>query len=373
METNQIYSLVNQIAKETMGTNTIEATDTSSLVALGNLVLSSTTNTENFMNTLVQRIGRTIISYRKYTSKLRGLVKDDMQWGAIVQKIKVAMPEMIEDKAYDLQDGQSVDMYIVQKPKAKQKFFAIRTPYAMFITMQEWQLKEAFTSASTMGSFVSAVFGEVQNALELGIENLGRLTMANYMALTGATQRIHLLTNYNDINGTALTAEQAKLSEPFLRYAIGQMNLYSNRLENMSTLYNTEGETRHTPKSMQTFAILDEIEMLMQTQVQYAAFHDNYVKREANISVPYWQAAKSPYNINLKVQDSENPGTAKTVAIDNIIGFLFDRDALGTYRQEESVLTTPINARGRYANTFWHEKQLWFNDLSENGIIFCLD
>ena len=30
METNQIYSLVNQIAKETMGTNTIEAVDTSS-------------------------------------------------------------------------------------------------------------------------------------------------------------------------------------------------------------------------------------------------------------------------------------------------------------------------------------------------------
>lgn len=373
MDTNQIYSLVNQIAKESMGTNAIEATDTSTLVALGNLVLSSTTNTENFMNTLVQRIGRTIVSYRKYTSKLRGLVKDDMQFGAIVQKIKVSMPEVVEDKSYDLTDGASVDMYVVSKPKAKQKFFAIRTPYSCYITMQEWQLKEAFTSAATMGSFVSAVFGEVQNALEMAIENLGRLTMANYMALTGASQRIHLLTNYNAINGSKLTAEQAKLSEPFLRYAIGQMNLYSNRLENMSTLYNTEGETRHTPKSMQTFAILDEIEMLMQTQVQYAAFHDNYVKREANISVPYWQALQSPYDINLKVQDSENAGTPKAVEVKNIIGFLFDRDALGTYRQEESVLTTPMNARGRYANTFWHEKQLWFNDLSENGIIFCLD
>lgn len=372
METNQIYSLVNKIAKETIGSDAIDATDTSSLVALGNLVLSSSANTENFMNALVQRIGRTIISYRKYTSKLRGLVKDDMEWGAIVQKIKVSMPEMIEDKSYDLEDGKSVDMYVVQKPKAKQKFFAIRTPYSMFITMQEWQLKEAFTSASTMGSFISAIFGEVQNALELGIENLGRLTMANYMALTGDSQRIHLLSDYNEIMGTTLNADQAKMNEAFLRYAIGQMNLYSNRLENMSVLYNTEGEVRHTPKSAQVFAILDEIEMLMQTQVQYAAFHDQYVKREANISVPYWQGASNPYGIELTVQDSEKSST-KGVSMNNIIGFLFDRDALGTYRQEESVLTTPVNARGRYANTFWHEKQLWFNDLSENGIIFCLD
>lgn len=374
METNQIYALVNSIAKQTIGTEAITVTDTSTLVALGTKILSSTVYVENFFNTLIQRIGRTIISYRKYDSKLRGLVKDDMEWGAIVQKIKVDMPEFIEDKSYDLTDGASVDMYIVQKPKVKQYFFAIRTPYSCYITLQDWQLKEAFTSASTMGSFVSAIFGEVQNKLELTVDNLGRLTMANYMALTGTAQRIHLLTQYNAINGTNLTAEQAKLSEPFLRYAIGQMNLYSNRLENMSVLYNTEGETRHTPKKLQTFAIIDEIEMLMQTQVQYAAFHDEYVKREANISVPYWQSAQSPYDINLAVKDSESEESAtKNVELKNIVAFLFDKEALGTFRQEEAVLTTPMNARGRYVNTFWHEKQLWFNDLSENGIIFLLD
>ena len=41
MDTNQIYSLVNAVAQETMGESAIAATDSASLVAMGNAVLSS--------------------------------------------------------------------------------------------------------------------------------------------------------------------------------------------------------------------------------------------------------------------------------------------------------------------------------------------
>ena len=371
MQTNQIYSIVNLVAKQTLGSQAITATDTSTLVALGDSILSSAANTENFMNTLVQRIGRTIVSYRKYDSQLKGLIFDDMQWGAIVQKVKVAMPEVTQDVSYDLVDGQSVDMYVVRKPKVKQKFFVIRTPYSCFISMQQWQLKEAFTSATAMGSFISAVFGEVKNALELSIENLGRLTMANFMALTGSSQRINLVSNYNAATGKNITAATAMFDEPFLRYAIGQMNRYKKKLRAMSTLYNKEGETRHTPDAMQKFAILDEFQTALETQVEYAAFHDSYVKMDATMEVPYWQSVESPMDINLTVDNGS--GGTDDVELKNIVGFLFDRDALGTYRHEEEVLTTPVNARGRYVNTFWHENQMWFNDLSENGIVFTLN
>ena len=52
---------------------------------------------------------------------------------------------------------------------------------------------------------------------------------------------------------------------------------------------------------------------------------------------------------------------------------MFDHDAMGTFREEETVLTTPVNARAAYYNTFWHERPLWFNDMGENGIVFFLD
>ena len=371
MDTNQIYELVNTIAEQTLGQSNIKATDTSTLVALGTQILNSTGNAENFMNTLVQRIGRTIISYRKYTNSLKGIVYNDIEWGAVVQKIKVQMPKMVADDAYDLQDGVSIDMYKVQKPKAKQKFFVNRTPYSTYISIQEFQLKEAFTNASAMGSFISAIFGEVQNSLELSIENLGRLTIANFIALTGTAQRVNLVTEYNAATGETITADKALYDNSFLRFAIGRMNRMKKKMTAMSTLYNKEGETRHTPLADQRFAILDDFQTACETQVQYAAFNAEYVKLESNIMVPYWQSVDEPTSINLEVSDGA--GGSSAVVMENIVGFLFDREALGTYRKEEAVLTTPMNARGRYTNTFWHEKQMWFNYLSENGIVFTLN
>ena len=109
MTTDQIYSLVNSAAEQSIGSVGVSVMDTSTLVSLGNTILSSSVNTEAFLNTLAQRIGRTILRYRDYRNKLRDMVVNDFEYGAILQKIKVVMPEAVADPAYSLTDGQSVD------------------------------------------------------------------------------------------------------------------------------------------------------------------------------------------------------------------------------------------------------------------------
>lgn len=375
MDTNQIYSIVNDVAKETMGETAIAATDTASLVAMGNAVLSSSTNTECFIDTLVQRIGRTIISYRPYKSKLGLLAVSDMTMGAILQKIKVKMPTAVEDVTTQLIDGQSVDQYIISKPKATQKLFVKRTPYTFYITIQKKWLREAFTSESAMGSFISAIYGEVENALELSQENLARLCMANFMATisTSANRVIPLVTNYNAASGrTVPTGENAMLDEAFLRYALGRMNNISKKMQTMSVLYNDGTETRHTPIADQRFVSLVDFQTALETQVQWAAFHEQYVEKQNGIEVPYWQAAQSPMNIDLVIE-GDDPEQEESTTLTNIVAFIHDRDALGTYRKEVDVATTPLNARGMYTNQFWHMNDLYFNDVTENGIIFTLN
>jgi hypothetical protein len=59
--------------------------------------------------------------------------------------------------------------------------------------------------------------------------------------------------------------------------------------------------------------------------------------------------------------------------VDDILGLVYDRDACGCYKWDEEVATTPVNAGGLYYNTFYHLQQLWFNDLSENFVIFTLN
>ena len=375
MDTNQIYSIVNAVAQETMGESALQATDTASLVAMGNSILSSSTNTECFIDTLVQRIGKTMISYRPYKSKLGLLAVSDMTMGAIMQKIKVKMPTAVEDVTTQLIDGQAIDHYIISKPKATQKLFVKRTPYTFYITIQKKWLREAFTSETAMGSFISAIYGEVENALELSQENLARLCMANFMGTISTAQNrvVNLVTLYNAASGRSVpTGEDALIDEQFLRYALGRMNNIAKKMETMSVLYNDGSETRHSPAKDQRFVSIVDFQTALETQVQWAAFNERYVEKQNGIEVPYWQAAQSPFDIDL-VLEGDDPEEEEHTTLSNIVGFIHDRDALGTYRKEVDVATTPLNARGLYTNQFWHMNDLYFNDITENGVLFTLN
>ena len=379
METNQIYELINEVNKQTIGTENLTVLNTEQLVALGDYLFNSG-SVDLWTNTLLSRIASTKISYRAYQSKLGIYAVSDITMGLIMQKIKVDMPNAVEDVTTQLQDGESVDMYIVSKPTAHQKLFAKRTPATFFRTTQRKWLRESFTSESAMGSFLAAVQGETNNKIELTQENLARLTMANFMAIISQTSSrvVDLVTEYNALTDNDVpTGEGALLDEGFCRYALGRMNKIAKYMETMSRLYNDGSVDRHSPIGSQRFVSLIDFRTALETQVQWAAFNERYVATKNGIEVPYWQSAKSPFDIKLRIHEGTEDDTDDDEDVDitlsNVVGMIHDVDAFGTYRKEMDVITTPVNARGAYYNTFWHLNDLYFNDVSENGILFTLN
>lgn len=377
IEVNQIYDLCNQIFQQMTGRTDIEAVDSASLVAMGNEV-SNLGKNDLWLNTLARRIGLTIDSYRVYRNRFSDLYRTQLEWGALVQKLTVEMPDAVADDMYKVgqMNGQALDHYIINNPKAKQKIFDKETPYSFFITMQEKMLTEAFLNAGAMSSFVNQVFGKVQNKIEVVLEDLARVALVNMMCNLSTKQEIKLVTLYNSKTGSTLNPQTALFDPAFMRFAIGMMNNIASKLETMSVLFNTDGYDRFTPKSEQRFYVLADFITQLETVVQYAAFNPQYVNKSVDIAVPYWQGVKEGDDINdiavlSKVIGKVDSKVDKT--IENVVGVLFDREAIGTFRQEEKVLTTPVNARGAYYNTFWHEKQMWFNDMSENAVIFTLN
>lgn len=370
MTTEQIYALVNEVNAEAYGANALSVVDTSSLISLGNTVLSSTTNTEAFLNTLAQRIGRTILRFREYRNKLGDMVLNDFEYGAILQKIKVRMPEAEEDESFDLSNGASVDHYKVAKPDVDQKLFVTRTPYQFHITVQRTTLKEAFLSEEAMGSFIGVVFGEVRNAIEVSLENLGRITLATAIAECDGTTRIrHLLTEYNTLVTPSLTADTALLNEGFLRYAIREMNVAIDGMQDMSVLYNDGTVESFTPREDMRVKVISKFQRALETSVEYAAFHDQFVRPDIDYTtINYWQSAQEPTDVIIT-----RPSDEAETAVTDVIALIHDRDAMGVYKIDEEVLTTPVNAAGRYYNTYYHEQQLRFIDLSENFLCFALD
>lgn len=369
MDVKQIYTIVNEASKQSMGTSAVAVQDLKGLISLGDTIISSQNNCELFLNALAQRIGKTIFSFRQYRNMFADMVLDDFKFGAILQKIKIRMPSAESDESYGLTNGTAVDHYKVNKLDVKQKLFVTETPIQWHITVQRELLKEAFLSESAMGSFIGYMFGEVQNAMELALENLGHLCLCNFAAET--THTVNLVTDYNALKGTKLTAVNAVVDEGFLRYAVGIIKQYSKNMRSMSTAFNDGSETRHTPYEDQRLRILSSFETALETQVQYGAFNERFVSLDGFTEVNYWQGEQTPGKIIVKKASAD--ASADAVTIENVVAFLHDKDALGTYKRTEDVLTTPVNAAGRYYNTYWHDKQLWFNDLSENFVMFTLN
>lgn len=377
MDTTQIYSIVNTSVSEAIGESALGPIDTKNLVSLGSVVLSSSTNTEAFLNTLAQRIGRTIFRYRMYNNKFKDLIVSDMQWGAILQKVRVEMPTAVADPMYELTDGESVDMYTVAKPKAHQKLFVTRTPYMFQITIQQQTLREAFLSPEAMGSFIALIFGEVKNAIELSLENLGRLTLSVCMSETadsGNYQRINLVTDYNTERGlegdNALTAATAIYNADFLRYSIFRINHVIDMMQDMSVLFCDGTLPTFTPKEDMRIKVLSGFQRRLETIVEYAAFHDQFTSIDGSYStVNFWQSEQTPSNIDILVRAS----MGDRVQINNIVACIYDRDACGIYQIDETVATSPMNSKGLYYNQHYHLKQGRFVDTSENCVLFTLN
>ena len=371
MTTEQIYGLVNAVNSQAFGHSSLAVTDTSTLISLGNTVLSSSTNTEAFLNTLAQKIGKTILRFREYRNKLGDMVLNDFEYGAILQKIKVHMPEAEQDESYDLIDGNTVDHYVIAKPSVDQKLFVTRTPYQYHITIQRVHLKEAFSSADAMGAFIGIIFGEIRNAIEIGLENLGRVTLATAIAEYSGAREVALVTDFNnEYNPTpALTAAEALHNEEFLRYAIMRMSTLIDNIQDASELYNDGSMITFTPREDVRMKVISEFQRRIESNVLYAAFNEKFVDLpDGYKKLNFWQAEQSPYDVNIT-----KPSDQTATNVTNVVAILYDRDAMGVYKIDEEILTSPVNAAGMYYNQYWHEKQLRFIDLSENGVIFTLN
>ena len=182
LNAQQIYSIVNEVASQAMGSGSVAVVDNAGLIALGDPVLSSDTTKNNFINALTDRIGRTIVSFRAYHSHFPDFERDSIEWGNILQKLKIGMPDAEEDQSYNLKDGTSVDQYKINKAKVNQLLFTTEAPWQTHITVHLDELEKAFIDSSAMGAFISGMFGEVQNRIELAMENLSMDCVNNYIA-----------------------------------------------------------------------------------------------------------------------------------------------------------------------------------------------
>lgn len=378
MNVKQVYKILNAVAKTALGEDEISIQSTEGIVSLGREVLNSSTTTDKFLNALVDRIGRTIVSTRSYSANVKALINDSFTFGAILQKIYVEPLPAEENSNWMQTAGTSIDQYVIKKPDVKQKLFNQVSTWEVDVTIPDNTLRSAFTDEISMATFIDAIFTAVRNSMETYMEGLANLTYSTAIAmsivdtkLNGGITAVDLLTAYNTMANTNLTAETALHSTEFIKYATRAINLVIKRMGSMSRRYNTEGYARFTPVDRMRVLMLADFETSIATYLQADTFHDEYLSIPTHQTVNYWMGNGKDIEFKDVSKISIKTPTGYTVTQENIICMIADEESIGITHDNRRDRSAR-NEKGEYTNYFFKADMGYFFDPSENLVVFTL-
>ena len=360
------------------------------------------TGRDPVLNALSQVWGRTIFAQREYNQPLASLYMPAEKYGNAIRKITLEAKPMVDDDAfkwpvaYDagqnppLGDGQSVDMYKISKNRALQLNFYGSASYAQHWTIFEREFDVAFSDAAEFVRWNSSIVTERRNDRERYEEGKARLLQLNYIASIldeGATDRvIHLLSEYNTLTGAspaldAQTVFQPGNFEAFTRWMysrirtlVGLMRESSNMFQTKITGYNI---LRHTNPENVRIALYRPFMEMIRSMVMSITYNDNLLQMPTYEAVDFWQSIETPDSINTTPVYTDSSGAVKTagsaVTSSVVIGVIHDRDALGYSICDERSNVSPYNADGDYWNHFVKFRVRAIQDMSEKGLVLCLD
>lgn len=375
-DVKQIYSILNDVAKQAWGENALTVVDTASFISLGDKVLSSDKDTDVFLGALVDRIGRTIFSMRKYNRSKNTMAREPFEYGCILQKITVEPPEAKENNAWEIgKDGYNPTYAPVIKSNAKQKLFDKVSTWEIDVTIPDMQLRTGLSNETQMAVLIDAIFTSMGNRMEQALESCANLTRANFIARKIKAGKpcgaINLLKNYNTLTGRTLSVNNALMDKEFLRYAIGQINLWIPRMAKISTLFNEEGFHRFTPSDRLVVNVLNDFVEQVKTVLQSDTWHDDLVKLPLYESVPYWQGTGKDYSFDSTSAIKVKIDGTTEVEESGIIGVFYDYDAMGTSIVDRRS-SSERNNKDEYTDYYNKANMGYFNDMSENGIVFYM-
>lgn len=380
MKITQVAELVNSATQEVLGETAIVKEDLSNIDYIGTQIANANLY-DSFVGALLNRIAKSIFSIRAYTGRAPSILMDSWEFGSIVQKVHLKLPEAEENESWELVDGMTTELTQFYKPQVSVKLWNNKTTFEIPISIAEEQLKQSFLNASEMARFVAMLFQGVENSMTLKFDALIMRTINHFIGATidddaTGTRVVKLLTEYNTINGTTLTKDKALYNKEFLRYVAFRMKQVASRLSVYSTLFNIGGTQKHTPREDLKIVMLDVVDAGVSAFLQSDTFHDELVKLPVADVVPFWQGSGTAFALTdtskIHITGKDNDNNAVDVEHDGILAVMFDKNALGVtgYNRRTPSFWVP---KSEIYNYWYKEDAGYFNDFNENFVVFTLD
>lgn len=402
MQVTQLYTLINNVTKEILGDTAVVKEDLSNVVDIGKSIFDQT-SVDNYVKKLVNHIGKVVFQNRAYAGGVPSVLMDAWEFGSVLQKVSMALPEATENESWKLVDGQEYKQDVFTAPKVEAKFYNSKVTFEIPMSFTELQVKESFSSREQLNGFVSMITTSVENSMTVKLDALIMRAINN---MTGETlvagigsgtagaktldfsktsgRAINLLKLYNDQAAAAdkVTVANALTNYKFIKFATYTMGIVADRMSKISKLFNVGGKERFTPADMRRCVLLSDFSKAAVTYLQADIQSPEMVALPAHDPVPYWQGSGTDYQlsstgiIDIKTASGENvkvpaegAGAGKKNAA--ILGVMFDRDAVGVANLDRRT-TTAYNAKAEFYNNWYKMDAGYYNDLNENFVVFFI-
>lgn len=375
MTVQQIYQLLNDTATQVFGAQAVATLDLENMVSLRDTVYSA--GTDAFLNTLVDRIGKTVLRTLDFTATFPKLLRNEFEFGAILQKVNINPMMAQAQEAWNAgQGGFTPNLYKIDKANIAQTFFKDAQTYELDITIPDTLFKSAFTSAEAMNAFITGIFDTMSTSLNMHIENQSRIAILGLLGekINASNGVVDLLSLYNADASTPITsATEAMVSKDFLRFAGKIMRNYIKYMAKPSVLYNNASMVRATSRDNLHCMVLTEFASACATYLESDTFHKELVSLPYYTEVEYWQGtgATAPNFDDCSSIDVEIPSDGTAITQKGIVALFADREAIGVglYDRFSAV---DRNNRNRYTNYTEGITSQYFIDDSENAVLFVV-
>lgn len=395
MKVNQISTMLNSVYGEVLGADNMIQDDLSNIVSAGQIITSTTfgDNFDNYAGKIIDKVGRSIFVDRAYRASDLGIWRDSWEYASMLEKVRCEVGNYVDNDEWTLLDSDADttsdynETSIVDKlfgfvgPEVQAKYFNLKTTFRNKISITRKQLRSAFNGAAEMGRFIAMIENRIRTKQEIGKQELERRVVTNLACAAYAKGGANIV-DLKAVLNSDKTFAQALKDQATLRGIAEVITMTRKLVREPSKLYSiTKRFMNFTPEDLQRLIIIDDLDTALRFNLYGDTFNEEFVKLDGYKTLPYWQGRKTSSGTDtlanrakvnaLALVDGGDAAVSKKeiVAIDSLIGVLFDRDAAMICNEDPEV-RSQYNADGNFTNFFYNYDCSFYNDFDENVIVF---
>lgn len=387
-----VTTLTQEAVAQTLGTTyltkdgKLASIKSYNLVDVGKDVLNSG-SVDAYVKSLLTQMGKMVVDAKRYAAELPSIFVDNFEWGGYVERVYFAPQDLITDEMYSLVDGQTYEDHKFYKPKTSAKIYEQAKTIMCPISITRDQMQMAFTSWEQMNTFLSGIYTNVQNTVELAMEAYAHMLISCGIAISDKATHtaIHLLTEGKAAGVLAAedTAETALKNEVFMRWSMRRISNIRKYMKRYTTAFNNGSIPTFTNDTDNKMALLTDFANACKFEVRANTFNEKLVGIGEFDEVSCWQAFKADskpnfdFSTNSAVRisaDTNNTlGIGETAYNGNaIVGIIYDHRAMGLCPHKVKV-TTNYTAIADFWNEYYHQLVNYIIDSNYNMVALILD